>query len=116
MPITVKNISDVFSKDVFTNKGVFCGQVSDIDINLSKFRINSLIVETGKGSFLSGMIGSRKGVIIPYSLVINVGDVVIIKHITPTIPPETETSSENPEELPTIVWFSFEYFSQSRVD
>jgi sporulation protein YlmC with PRC-barrel domain len=102
MAITVKNVSDVFNKDVFTNRGVFCGRVSDIDINLSKFRINSLVVETGKGSFLSDMIGGKKGVIIPYSLVINIGDVVIIKHISPTIPPETESSAENPEALPTF--------------
>lgn len=95
MAITVKNVSDVFNKDVFTNKGVFCGRVSDIDINLTKFRINSLIVETGKGSFLSDMIGSKKGVIIPYTLVINVGDVVIIKHITPTVPSESETTTES---------------------
>jgi len=101
MAITVKNVSEVFSKDVFTNKGVFCGKVSDIDINLSKFRINSLIIETGRGSFLSEMLGGKKGVIIPYTLVINVGDVVIIKHITPTVPLE-ETSSEMTEELPTI--------------
>jgi sporulation protein YlmC with PRC-barrel domain len=102
MGITVKNISDIFNKDVFTNRGVFCGVVSDIDINLSKFRINSLVVETGKGSFLSDMIGGKKGVIIPYALVINVGDVVIIKHITPTMPPETQMGSDNSDELPTI--------------
>ncbi len=101
MAITVKNMSEVFGKDVFTNKGVFCGRVYDIDINLSKFRINSIIVETGKGSFLSNMIGGRKGVIIPYTLIINVGDVVIIKHITPTIPSETETTAETGE-LPSL--------------
>jgi sporulation protein YlmC with PRC-barrel domain len=101
MAITVKNMSEVFGKDVFTNKGIFCGKISDIDINLAKFRINSLIIETGRGSFLSDMIGGKKGVIIPYALVVNVGDVVIIKHITPTIPPEAETSTET-EELPTI--------------
>jgi sporulation protein YlmC with PRC-barrel domain len=105
MGITVKNISDVFNKDVFTNRGVFCGVVSDIDINLSKFRINSLVVETGKGSFLSDMIGGKKGVIIPYALVINVGDVVIIKHITPTMPPETQpqgSDSASADDFQTI--------------
>ena len=61
------------------------------------------MVETGKGSFLSDMIGGKKGVIIPYALVINVGDVVIIKHITPTMPPESQVQgSENSDELPTI--------------
>ncbi len=101
MAITVKNMSEVFGKDVFTNKGVFCGKVSDVDINLSKFRINSLVVETGRGSFLSDMLGGKRGVIIPYTLIINIGDVVIIKHITPTIPTETGTTEEAVE-LPQI--------------
>jgi len=93
MPITVKNVSEVFGKDVFTDKGVFCGNVSDIEINMAKFRMNSLIVETGRGSFLSDMVGGKKGVIIPYTLVVNIGDVVIIRHITPTIPQETPQES-----------------------
>jgi len=94
MAITVKNVSEVFGKEVFTNKGVLCGKVADIEINLSKFRINSLIVETTRGSFLSDMVGGKRGVIIPYQLVNNVGDVVIIKHITPTIPQEDLTGAE----------------------
>jgi len=86
MVVTVKNISEVFGKDVFTNRGVFCGRVADIEINISKFRINSLVIETGRGSFLADMVGGKKGVVIPYQLVNSVGDVVIIKHITPTMP------------------------------
>ncbi len=83
MAITVKNISELFGKDVFTSRGVYAGKVADIEISLSKFRINSVVVETAKGSFLSNMVGgSKRGVIVPYTLVDNVGDVVIIKHIT----------------------------------
>jgi len=90
MVVTVKNISDVFGKDVFTHKGVFCGRVADIEINLEKFRVNSIVIETSKGSFLAEMIGGRKGVIIPYQLVDSIGDVVIIKHVTPSMPEATE--------------------------
>jgi sporulation protein YlmC with PRC-barrel domain len=92
MVVTVKNISEVFGKDVFTNRGVFCGRVADIEVNLSKFRINALVIETGKGSFLADMVGGKKGVVVPYQLVNSVGDVVIIKHITPSMP-------EAPEEV-----------------
>jgi len=94
MVVTVKNVSEVFGKDVFTNRGVFCGRVADIEVNLSKFRINALVIETGKGSFLADMVGGKKGVVVPYQLVNSVGDVVIIKHITPTMP-------ETPEEVET---------------
>lgn len=98
MAITVKNVSEMFGKDVFTNKGVYCGKVSDIEINLAKFRVRSIIIESSKGSFLANLVGGKKGVIIPYQLVDNVGDVVIIKHITtPSIPEETEQTTETSE-------------------
>jgi len=82
MAITVKSITDMFSKDVFTGKGVYCGKVADVEVNLTKFRLRSLVVEAARGSFLSSLVGGKKGVIVPYQLVESVGDVVIIKHIT----------------------------------
>ncbi len=82
MAVTVQDLSEMFGKDVFTNKGVFCGKVADIDISLSKFRVRALVIEAAKGSFLANMVGGKKGVIVPYQYVDNVGDVVIIKHIS----------------------------------
>jgi sporulation protein YlmC with PRC-barrel domain len=98
MPVTVKNISEVFGKDVFTNRGAYCGKVEDIDISLIKFRVSSVRVETARGSFLGDMLGGKKGVIVPYQLVESIGDVVIIKHVTPTMP---ETSASSTEEMVT---------------
>ena len=90
MPVTVKNISEVMGKDVFTTKGVYAGRVADLEIHLDKFRIKSLVVEAARGSFLASMVGGKRGVIIPYQLVESVGDVVIIKHIVAPNIPETE--------------------------
>jgi len=91
MPVTVKNISEVLGKDVFTNKGVYAGKVADVEVNLKKFRIRSLVIDVARGSFLSNMVGGKRGVIIPYQLVDNVGDVVIIKHIVAPALPEQST-------------------------
>ncbi|MBU3905274.1 MAG: PRC-barrel domain-containing protein [Nanoarchaeota archaeon] len=93
MAITVKNVSEMMGKDVFTNKGVFCGKVSDVEIDMNKYRLNSLVVEASRGSFLSNIVGGKKGVIIPYRLVDNVGDVVIIKHVIPSVPEPVEESA-----------------------
>ncbi len=91
MAITVKNLSEMFGKDVFTNKGIYCGKVADIDIDLTKFRVRRLIIEAARSSFLASMVGGKKGVIIPYQMVDNVGDIVIIKHIVaPSLPEEKE--------------------------
>ena len=35
MVVTVKNVSDLFSKDVFTNRGVFAGRISEVTTFLS---------------------------------------------------------------------------------
>jgi sporulation protein YlmC with PRC-barrel domain len=44
---------------------------------------------------LSSIVGGKRGVIVPYQLVDNIGDVVIIKHITtPTMPDEKEGSAD----------------------
>ena len=95
MAITVKNLSEMFGKDVFTVKGVYAGKVADVEIDLGKFRMKSMVVEAARSSFLSGLVGSKKGVIIPYTLVENVGDVVLIKHITtPNLPEESGNESE----------------------
>lgn len=88
MPINVRDVADMFSKDVFTNKGFYCGKVSDIEVDLSRYKIRALVLEAAKGSMLGQMVGGKKGVIIPYPMVQAVGDIVIIKHITGNLPEE----------------------------
>ena len=83
MPITVKQVSDMFGKDVFTNRGFYCGKVIDVEMDLSKFKVRSVVIETAKGSFLGKMVGGKKGIIVPYTMVDAIGDIVIIRHITP---------------------------------
>ena len=101
MGITVKQISEMFGKDVFTSKGGYAGKVVDVEINLQKFRIRSLVIEAARGSFLSAIVGGERGVVIPYQLVENVGDVVIIKHIsTPQMPEEKEMPESEPQITP----------------
>jgi sporulation protein YlmC with PRC-barrel domain len=99
MPINVKDVADMFGKDVFTAKGFYCGKVSDVEFDLARFKIRSLVIEAAREGFLGKTLGGKKGVIIPYPMVQAVGDIVIIKHIsTPEIP--QEMPEEAPEEAP----------------
>lgn len=84
MAINVRSFSDMTKKEVFTNRGSYCGKVTDIGMDLEKFRVKSLVVDAVKGSFLASLVGDKKGVVVPYAMVQSVGDIVIIKHITPT--------------------------------
>jgi len=90
MAITVKDISEMFSKDVFTDRGYYCGKVSDIEFDLSRYKVRSLVISAAKGTFLGKMVGGKKGIIVPYPMVQAIGDVVLIKHIATPLPEEGE--------------------------
>lgn len=96
MPVSVKSFSDVTRKDVFTAKGSYCGKVVDIGLDLDKFRVKSMVIDAVRGSHLASMVGDKKGVIVPFAMVQSVGDVIIIKHISPTAVEE-----DQPEETPS---------------
>ena len=90
MPITVKDISEMFSKDVFTDRGFYCGKVSDVEFDLSRFKVRAVVIEAAKGTFLGKMVGGKKGIIVPYQMVQSIGDIMLIKHIATPIPEEGE--------------------------
>ena len=80
MAIQVSSVSETWMKDVFTDKGLYCGKVEDIECDLKRFKMRSLVVKAAKGSYLSDMVGGKKGIIIPYPMVKAIGDIVLIKH------------------------------------
>ena len=92
--VNVQSFSELTKKDVFTDKGIFCGKVTDLGLDMDKFRVKSLVVDAMKGSFLSSLVGDKKGVIVPFPMVQSVGDIVIIKHITPTSVEAEEPTQE----------------------
>lgn len=93
MAITVKDVADMFGKDVFTGKGYYCGKVADLELDLTRYKIRALVIEAAKGSVIGKLVGGKKGLIVPYPMVQAIGDIVIIKHIvTPEMTEEGELS------------------------
>ncbi len=99
MPINVKDVADMFSKDVFTSKGFYAGKVTDVEFDLSRFKIRSLVIEAARDSLLGKMVGGKKGIVVPYPAVQAIGDVVLITHkILAGMPETPEMSEETSEE------------------
>ncbi|OYT34055.1 MAG: hypothetical protein B6U87_02615 [Candidatus Aenigmarchaeota archaeon ex4484_52] len=81
-----KEVHELMNKDVFTEKGSYCGTIKDAEIDFSKYAMKSVIVDAVKGSYLAEIVGGKRGVIIPWQMVKAVDDIVIVKQIpTPTI-------------------------------
>ncbi|PSH02524.1 MAG: hypothetical protein BRC26_00100, partial [Nanohaloarchaea archaeon QH_8_44_6] len=59
--------------------GSYCGKMKDIEVNLSKFGVRSVVVGAEKGSYLAQKVGGTRNVVIPYRMVESVDDIIIIK-------------------------------------
>lgn len=81
MTIKIASVSETWMKDVFTDKGHYAGKVEDVECDLKRFKIRSLVVKAAKSSYLGKMLGDKKGLIIPFPMVQAIGDIIIIKHI-----------------------------------
>ncbi|MFB6204559.1 MAG: PRC-barrel domain-containing protein [Candidatus Nanohaloarchaea archaeon] len=79
MAENILDFSDVKNKDVFTEKGSYCGKLRDVEINLGKFAVRAVVVAAEKGSYLAQKVGGAKNVVIPYHMVESVDDVIMIK-------------------------------------
>ena len=82
MGIKIASVSETRQKDVFTDKGRYCGKVEDVECDLKRFKVRSLIIKAEKGSYMSKMLGNKKGLIIPFPMVQAIGDIIIVRHIS----------------------------------
>ncbi len=74
--LKMKKVSGTYDLKVFTDSGDYFGDVEDSIITGNK--ISGWKIRSTKNSFLSKVLGSAKGVIVPHQLVKAVGDIVII--------------------------------------
>ncbi|MBU0952859.1 MAG: PRC-barrel domain-containing protein [Nanoarchaeota archaeon] len=94
MAIQVASVSETWMKDVFTTKGLYCGKVEDVECDLRRFKMKAIVIKAVKGSYLTEMLGGKKGLIVPFPMVDAIGDVILIKHIST---PVHEGSGEGAE-------------------
>jgi len=90
MGIRIASVSNTWQKDVFTDKGHYCGKVEDVECDLKRFKLRSLVIRSQKGSYMSKMLGNKRGLIIPFPMVQAIGDIIIIKHISAPVVEEGE--------------------------
>ncbi len=92
--LKMKKLSECYDMRVFTDTGDYFGDVEEAIVTSSK--ISGWKVKATKSSFLSKILGSAKGVIVPHTLVKSVGDVMIIsKAAVPSSGAEEDESSEH---------------------
>lgn len=81
--LKMQKVSQTYDLRVFTDAGDYFGDIEDCILAGNK--VSGWKIKATKNSFLSRVLGSARGVIVPHQLVKAVGDVIIIsKNAVPT--------------------------------
>ncbi len=83
----MKKMIETYDMKVFTDSGDYFGDIEEAMLTPTK--VYGWRVRATKNSFLSKVLGSAKGVVVPHQLVKAVGDIMIIaRSAVPAYSPE----------------------------
>ncbi|MGB2673603.1 MAG: PRC-barrel domain-containing protein [Methanoregula sp.] len=72
-------ITDLFGLSIYTDKGMYIGEVDDVVIDVDSKKIESLVV--GKVNDQLFELKNYKGLKIPYRIISAIDDIVLIRHL-----------------------------------
>ncbi|MGB9986043.1 PRC-barrel domain-containing protein [Salarchaeum japonicum] len=81
MDETPQEITTLVGREVYSNNGVFVGEIEDLRLDLDAEVVNGLALGQLNGDLFTDHSTGSKGVIIPYRWVRAVGDVVLVNDI-----------------------------------
>jgi sporulation protein YlmC with PRC-barrel domain len=90
--LKMKKITETYNMKVYTDTGDYFGDVEDSILTTNK--IFGWKIKATKSSFLTKVLGSAKGVIVPHQLVKSVGDIIIISRTAVPNYPSEEGAEE----------------------
>jgi sporulation protein YlmC with PRC-barrel domain len=91
-----EEITSLVGREVYTNNGVFVGEIEDLRLDLDAEAVTGLALTALNDELFAGRVGSARGVLIPYRWVRSIGDVVLINDIVERL---SETDSEDEEAI-----------------
>jgi len=94
-----QEITTLVGREVYTNNGVFIGQVEDIRLDLDAEEVTGLALHELNADFFGTETVSARGVIVPYRWVQAVGDVIIVNDLIERIQRQKDEADDDEEEL-----------------
>ena len=81
MDRTPQEITSLIGREVYSNNGVFVGDVEDIQLNLDDEIVTALALAELNPELFEELTANRQGVLIPYRWVRAIGDVILINDV-----------------------------------
>ena len=77
----LEEIHTLVGREVYSNNGVFVGEVEDIKLDLPGEQVSGLALGEVNPALFAEIAASSSGVIIPYRWVRAVGDVILVNDV-----------------------------------
>lgn len=73
-----QELTSLVGREVYTNNGVYVGEVEDLRLDLEGEAVTGLALNEINDTLFEGIIDRRQGVLVPYRWVRSVGDIILI--------------------------------------
>ncbi|WP_306057904.1 PRC-barrel domain-containing protein [Natronococcus wangiae] len=95
MDDTHQEITSLVGREVYSNNGVFVGEVEDLQLNVDDETIQGLALGNLNSELFSEEARIGQGVIVPYRWVRSVGDVILVNDVVERVrEPDEEEEDE----------------------
>lgn len=95
MERTPQEITSLVGREVYSNNGVYVGEVEDVRLDIDDQVVTGLAVTETSDELFEGVATGARGVMLPYRWVVSVGDVVLVNELVERVAePEAETDEE----------------------
>ncbi len=95
MDAVPEEITSLVGREVYSNNGVFVGEVEDVRLDLDAESVTGRALAELNGELFAGTdIGRNTGVIVPYRWVRAVGDVILVNDVIERLDRGEEESEE----------------------
>lgn len=81
MESTRQEITSLVGREVYSNNGVFIGEVEDLRMDIESNTVTGLALHRLNEDIFAEYVGNARGVMVPYRWVRAVGDVVLVNDI-----------------------------------
>ena len=92
MDDTPQEITSLVGREVYSNNGIFVGEVEDLRLNLDGQAVTGLALTNLNAELFAEETNGARGVIVPYRWVRAVGDIIIVNSVVERVrEPDEET-------------------------
>ncbi|GAB3663852.1 PRC-barrel domain-containing protein [Halopiger thermotolerans] len=94
MDDTPQEITSIVGREVYSNGGVFVGEIEDLKLNIDGQSVTGLALGNLNSELFTEEARTGRGVIVPYRWVRSVGDIVLINDVVERVREPDEEEDE----------------------